>query len=1706
MYRLLLSILGVFSLWASSYAQPGTTMYVSGRSLYSAVGEKVVLRGVNEMFIYSPNDKQGKNILPQIAQTGANSVRLVWLSSGSSVDLDSLITNCIKNKMIPMVDLHDATGNWGNLQTCLNYWKRSDVVAVMQKHKKWVLLNIANEAGDASVTNDQFRTAYIDAITQLRGVGYTMPLIIDATDWGKNENAITTQWAAISQIDPQHNVIYSLHPYWVDAPTDMLNRFTALFNAVVSNNIPFIIGEGPEQNGWNCTSQVPYQWVMQQCQTLEIGWLAWSWGTLQNGDCQGGRSYDITTNGVYGNWTNDWGRLIAVDDPNSIKNTSIRPPSILGNVPPDTQAPTAPTNLMVSSVTSLSASLTWTASTDNVGVTSYDIYNGSTLVGSSYNTSANLTGLTCNTAYSFSVKAKDAAGNVSTASNTATATTSICDTQAPTTPTNLSGSNLSTTSVQLNWTASTDNVGVTGYQVFNGSTLLLTVNATTLVLTNLTCNTTYTFSVKAVDAANNASASSNVVTATTSTCPTGEVVYADNLNANWEDWSWSAYRNFSNTSSPTAVEGVNSIRVDYGGYGGFSVRRNVAITPTANMVIKFLAYSTGANSLDFHIQTDDGSGASSSAYLTTVPNQWQEYTVTMANLGNPTAIKRINIKNNSGNSPTVFIDYLRFDTAGTADTQAPTAPTNLVASGISNTGLTLSWSASSDNVGVTSYQVYQGNTLLNGNVTGTSLNISGLTCNTAYSFTVTAKDAAGNVSAVSNTASATTLGCDTQAPTAPSSLTASLVTASGLVLNWTAATDNVGVAGYQVYQGTTLLASNVTGTSYTVAGLTCATAYNFTVKAFDAAGNVSVASNTASATTSACSSGDLVYDDALNANWQDWSWGTTVNFSNTSPVQQGVNSIRADYSSYSGLSLRKNAFITPSANLVIKFWVYSTGANSLLLFTQNDDSGTYSSNAYFTTVANQWQEITVSMSALGNPTAIKRLNIQNNSSNSVTAYFDNIRFETASSDTQAPTSPTNLTASGISQTGLTLNWTASTDNVGVVSYQVYQNGSLLNGNVTSNTLAVSGLTCGTQYNFYVTAKDAAGNTSGSSNVITPSTLSCPDTQAPTSPTNLTASGISQTGLTLNWTASTDNVGVVSYQVYRNGSLLNGTVTGTTFSVTGLTCGTQYNFYVTAKDAAGNTSGSSNVITPSTLTCPDTQAPTSPTNLTASGISQTGLTLNWTASTDNVGVVSYQVYQNGSLLNGNVSSNTLVVSGLTCSTQYNFYVTAKDAAGNTSGSSNVITPSTLTCPDTQAPTSPTNLTASGISQTGLTLNWTASTDNVGVVSYQVYRNGSLLNGNVTSNTLAVSGLTCGTQYNFYVTAKDAAGNTSGSSNVITPSTLTCPDTQAPTSPTNLTASGISQTGLTLNWTASTDNVGVVSYQVYRNGSLLNGTVTGTTFSVTGLTCGTQYSFYITAKDAAGNTSGSSTTITPTTSSCTASTITIYDETLNADWNDWSWACTRNYSNTSPVKVGTYSARVDYTAWGGLSFRKVSTTVTTTSSTAVRFWVRTPTATTIKVYTSATDTGGDATGYTFSTSANTWQEYIVTLSQLGNPTQIKRVNFQNYTSNNVTIYYDNVRLVSVQGARIGQTEEENLAFEAFPNPSEGNLQVRYNAAKVEKIQLQVVQLDGTLLQSQEQTVEQGDNLIQIDLRHRPEGLYLLRLQAESGVVTKKVVLQR
>jgi chitodextrinase len=274
-----------------------------------------------------------------------------------------------------------------------------------------------------------------------------------------------------------------------------------------------------------------------------------------------------------------------------------------------------------------------------------------------------------------------------------------------------------------------------------------------------------------------------------------------------------------------------------------------------------------------------------------------------------------------------------------------------------------------------------------------------------------------------------------------------------------------------------------------------------------------------------------------------------------------------------------------------------------------------------------------------------------------------------------------------------------------------------------------------------------------------------DSSAPTIPASLTATPISPTQINLVWSASTDNIGVTGYAIFRDGNEL-ATTSNTTFNNTGLTASTTYSYLVKAYDAVGNRSASSTAISATTLaTSTDSTMPSAPTNLIANVVSATQINLNWATSTDNIAVTGYAIFRNGTEI-ATVSNSNFNNVGLTASTTYSYFVRAYDAAGNRSANSNTISATTLaTSTDTQAPTAPKKLKAHNVSYKHVNLEWKKSKDNKKVAGYKIYRDGVEI-ATVKKDHYNDNGLTASTTYAYTVKAFDKAGNLSTASNTLT----------------------------------------------------------------------------------------------------------------------------------------------------------------------------------------------------------------------------------------------------------------------------------------------------------------------------------------------------
>ena len=383
-----------------------------------------------------------------------------------------------------------------------------------------------------------------------------------------------------------------------------------------------------------------------------------------------------------------------------------------------------------------------------------------------------------------------------------------------------------------------------------------------------------------------------------------------------------------------------------------------------------------------------------------------------------------------------------------------------------------------------------------------------------------------------------------------------------------------------------------------------------------------------------------------------------------------------------------------------------------------------------------------------------------------------------------------------------------------------------------------------------------------------------DTTAPSEPGSVMVVDTAERSVQLSWSAASDDVGVTGYEILRDGQVVGSTAADVlNYTDTGLVDGVNYIYHVRARDGRGNVSAPSVDLRVVARSNADKRPPSPPSGLPQQGGTSTSITLSWQATSDNVGVTGYEIVRNG-LSIGSTDSATLSFTdrGLVSGTRYSYVVRARDAAGNWSLSSAGLTasPSSVAVQDIVAPTVPSGLKVEGTSPDSVVLSWTAATDNVAVTAYDLFRDGKLLvNLNSKVFSYADTGLNASSTYTYTVQARDGAGNTSSLSAAVTAKTTAATpskDSLAPTAPSGLAANSVGTDSLSLSWQAASDNTGVSGYDILRNNALI-ASVGGSVLSYTdsGLTAATAYSYKVRAQDTAGNLSPLSTALTVTTAS-------------------------------------------------------------------------------------------------------------------------------------------------------------------------------------------------------------------------------------------------
>jgi mannan endo-1,4-beta-mannosidase len=253
---------------AQADQQPSSEhFYTRGRYLYDRCGERVLLRGVNKMTIWT--DPTGESFA-EIAKTGANTVRLVWTIKDhqGAATLDTVLQKALAARLIPIIELHDATGDLSKVAELVDFWTRPEIVEVLQRHQATLLLNIGNEAGGNGVRPEEFVAVYERAVTRLRQAGLRMPLVIDAPRWGQDIDLLQQTAPALLQSDPERNLLFSVHMWWPERGGEdpgSTKRIIAELEESVAMGLPLIVGEFAHA-GVGCSRFIDYQTILAEAE------------------------------------------------------------------------------------------------------------------------------------------------------------------------------------------------------------------------------------------------------------------------------------------------------------------------------------------------------------------------------------------------------------------------------------------------------------------------------------------------------------------------------------------------------------------------------------------------------------------------------------------------------------------------------------------------------------------------------------------------------------------------------------------------------------------------------------------------------------------------------------------------------------------------------------------------------------------------------------------------------------------------------------------------------------------------------------------------------------------------------------------------------------------------------------------------------------------------------------------------------------------------------------------------------------------------------------------------------------------------------------------------------------------------------------------------------------------------------------------------
>ncbi len=288
---------------------------VSGTKLMDANGNQFVFRGINHAHSWFKD--QLDTALPAIAATGANSVRVVlsdggqWTKDGAD-SVAEIIEKCKENKMIAILEVHDATGmdETAPLDKAVDYW--IELADTLKDTEAYVIVNIANEWYGSWNKLEVWRDAYVEALPKLREAGIKNTILVDSAGWGQCADSVLNFASDIFNADPDANTMFSVHMYGAAGKDEA--TISRTIKGAINKNICLIIGEF----GYNHSDgDVDEASIMRICNETGAGYLGWSW----KGNGGGVEYLDIAKEWDGSVLSSDWGEVL-INGENGIKQTS----------------------------------------------------------------------------------------------------------------------------------------------------------------------------------------------------------------------------------------------------------------------------------------------------------------------------------------------------------------------------------------------------------------------------------------------------------------------------------------------------------------------------------------------------------------------------------------------------------------------------------------------------------------------------------------------------------------------------------------------------------------------------------------------------------------------------------------------------------------------------------------------------------------------------------------------------------------------------------------------------------------------------------------------------------------------------------------------------------------------------------------------------------------------------------------------------------------------------------------------------------------------------------------------------------------------------------------------------------------------------------------------------------------------------------------